>query len=312
VPWKHIKDHAADFIRPGHLPEAVLMNAGDQAAQLEDPSDMRKEQIVRLLEHWRRPVSASDLFRFTHVLVNGKGGEVEPALYTNSLGPQSFPHNAPLPATSGSETRDETGSGGEILPTAYENVHEPQSFSQDTSWLATDGAVTRDEHCRNANTLTEHDPGLPAGPEVDASLGQEERHSPQQDLGPAGALDVTTPTTSLEAGPSPLTFDNRPLGAGRPRPKPKPKGRQNNVQPEPPATDLNPDGVGGEVEGVLGRPRRQPKTRKLDACLTMQFEAVEKEQERERAKLNKVREEKRAKRDAQVGWPAKRQRTSLK
>ena len=63
-------------------------NSRDQVVQLEDPSDMKKEQIVGLLEHWRRPVLASDLFQFSHVFVNSKSGEMECAQYKNSLGPQ--------------------------------------------------------------------------------------------------------------------------------------------------------------------------------------------------------------------------------
>ena len=86
VPWKQIKDHTADFICDIYLSEVMIR---DQVAQLEDPSNMKKEQITWLLEHWRRTVPASDLFRFSHVLVNSN---------SNSLGPLSFPHNS-LPST---------------------------------------------------------------------------------------------------------------------------------------------------------------------------------------------------------------------
>ena len=55
----------------------------ENVQQIEDPSDMKKEQIGRLLEHWRRRVSASDLFRFSHVLVNTKTDEIMCALYTD-------------------------------------------------------------------------------------------------------------------------------------------------------------------------------------------------------------------------------------
>ena len=44
---------------------------------------MKKEQIVRLLEHWRRPVPASDLFRFSKVLANSKTNEMMSALYSD-------------------------------------------------------------------------------------------------------------------------------------------------------------------------------------------------------------------------------------
>jgi hypothetical protein len=57
---------------------------------------MKKEQIVRLVEHWRRPIPACDLFRFSHVLINSKTDATTPALYEDSLGPnivaQTRPH----------------------------------------------------------------------------------------------------------------------------------------------------------------------------------------------------------------------------
>ena len=63
---------------------------------------MKKEQIIRLLEHWRRPVPGSDLFRFSHVLVNSKTGVMMCALYEDSLGALSLPQNSRvLPESSG-------------------------------------------------------------------------------------------------------------------------------------------------------------------------------------------------------------------
>jgi len=50
---------------------------------------MKKEQIARLVEHWRRPIPASDLFRFSHVLVNSKTDATTLALYEDSLGPHT-------------------------------------------------------------------------------------------------------------------------------------------------------------------------------------------------------------------------------
>ena len=48
---------------------------------------MKKEQIGRLLDHWTRPVHASELFRFSHVLVNNKAEETTAASYINSFAP---------------------------------------------------------------------------------------------------------------------------------------------------------------------------------------------------------------------------------
>jgi len=87
VPWKQIKEHTADFIDARYLPEQPLVS---QVPPIDDPSDMKKEQVVRLIEHWRRPVPGSDLFRFRNVLVNSKTNELTPALYEDSLGPHTI------------------------------------------------------------------------------------------------------------------------------------------------------------------------------------------------------------------------------
>jgi hypothetical protein len=50
---------------------------------------MKKEQITQLVEHWRRPIPACDLFRFSHVLVNSKTDATTSALYEDSLGPHT-------------------------------------------------------------------------------------------------------------------------------------------------------------------------------------------------------------------------------
>ena len=81
VPWKQIKDHTDTFIEQRYLPDQAM----DGIAQIEDPSDMKKEQITQLLDHWGRPVSGSELFRFSHVLVNSKTDEITRALYKNSF-----------------------------------------------------------------------------------------------------------------------------------------------------------------------------------------------------------------------------------
>lgn len=340
MPWKHIKDHTADFIDDIYLPEVVI-NSGDQDAPLEDPSDMKKEQIMQLLEHWRRPVPGSDLFAFSHFLVNSKSGEMAPALYTNSLGPRSLPQNA-LPST----------------------ANEPVT-----------GAATWDAEYRNANPPPEDDSRFSPGPDINMSTDPapegREQASPEPDLAntrieadllprvPARKPRAEKskakgkPKAPTKSAKKSALVGNGPLVPTGPRPKPKPKNLQatlvhhgsaahqsvtgnstsvdaagENIRPEPqanlsqPATISNtPDTIppatvdshqgdqGGQVEGVLGRSRRQPKKRKLDACLTIQFEAAEKDKEREQAKLDKARAEKLAKRDVRVGRPAKRQRT---
>jgi len=80
VPWKQIKENTDYFVDPKYLPEPM-----DGVPQLDEPSEMKKEQIIRLLDYWKRPVHASELFRFSHVLVNSKTEETTTALYTDSF-----------------------------------------------------------------------------------------------------------------------------------------------------------------------------------------------------------------------------------
>jgi hypothetical protein len=105
VPWKQIKEYTADFIDDRYLPDSV-----DGAAVIEDPSDMKKEQITRLLDHWRRPVPGSDLFRFSHVLVNTKTDSTTPALYEDSL--SGVIAHAPAPIEGGASNWDEEYASG--------------------------------------------------------------------------------------------------------------------------------------------------------------------------------------------------------
>lgn len=74
------KEHTLYFIDMKYLPEPIY-----GIPQLEDPSNMKKEQITRLLEHWRQPVAGSDLFRFSCILVNRKTEETTCALYKYSF-----------------------------------------------------------------------------------------------------------------------------------------------------------------------------------------------------------------------------------
>lgn len=307
------------------------MHAGDkvsEVSQLEDPSDMKKEQITQLLEHWRRLVPGSDLFKFSHVLVNSKSGEMAPALYTNSLGPRSLPQNAV--------------------------INEPVT-----------GAATWDAEYRSAHPQPEDDPGFIPGPDKCADpaapgeLSSPEPDAPSQpnQLRPTPAVKPRAKKSRAKpkqkaasrsakkslVGP---TGGNGPMVPTGPRPKPKPKNPHarfvphdsavhksdtgptsvdRNLDPEPEAALSQPAAISNvsdmipsaavqgnqvsQVEGVLGRSRRQPHKRKLDACLTIQFEAAEKEKEKEQAKLDKMRADKLAKRDARGGQPAKRQRT---
>ena len=80
-------------------------------APIDDPSDMKKEQISRLVEHWRRPIPACNLFRFSHVLVNSKTDATTPALYKDSQGPHTVAQTRPhieVDTESGASNRPRT------------------------------------------------------------------------------------------------------------------------------------------------------------------------------------------------------------
>ena len=127
-----------------------------------------------------------------------------------------------------------------------------------------------------------------------------------------------------------------PATSSQPKPKPKPKPKAKNsqahllhwdtaqmyatlgdaesgdIRPEPPAlaaSDAHHRDSLGQIEELLGHPCWEPKKQKLDTCLTIQFEAAEKERQRAQVKVEKARAERLAKWDGQDGQPAKRQRT---
>jgi len=124
VPWKQIKEHTADFIDDRYLPDSI-----DDTAVIDDPSHMKKEQITRLLNHWQRPVPGSDLFRFSHVLVNSKTDSMTPALYEDSLGPLIRPQNggviadAPTPIEGGASDWDAEYEGLRSTPPVTDDVN---------------------------------------------------------------------------------------------------------------------------------------------------------------------------------------------
>ena len=319
--WRQIKEHTAEFIDPIYLPT----NSGDQVVQLEDPSDMKKEQIVGLLEHWRRPVPASDLFQFSHVLVNSKSGEMEWAWYKNSLGSQLVSWNSLA--------------------------------------LATDELATWDEEYVNPTSMVHWDPNIDPTLQEERELGQESDHvslsvpplptlvstepQPKQKpknrpngsvanpsvtgnsmcptMGDAG--NGLTASSSQPAIFNVLTQEEREHGncvspsvlpwpslvPTQPWPKPKPKNKpdgsaanqsatSNGMCPTddagsgPATSSSHPPAISkvsnriplaasiNQIEGALGRPHREPKKWKLDACLTIQFKAVGKERERGQAK----------------------------
>jgi hypothetical protein len=84
VPWKLIKLDPCEFVDAKYLPRNTI---------LEDPSDMKKDVICRLLQHWRRGVPASDLFRFKRYIV--KGEETALAKYNSKTMAEERPLSRP-------------------------------------------------------------------------------------------------------------------------------------------------------------------------------------------------------------------------
>ena len=79
MPWKQLKDdHHRHFIAAKYLPANFL---------LEDPSDLKKEQIMPLLAFWRGRYPGSDIFKFKNYLVNSKGEETASAIYSFGQAP---------------------------------------------------------------------------------------------------------------------------------------------------------------------------------------------------------------------------------
>lgn len=79
MPWKQLKDdHHRHFIAAKYLPANF---------RLEDPSDLKKEQIMPLLAFWRGRYPGSDIFKFKNYLVNSKGEETASAIYSMGQAP---------------------------------------------------------------------------------------------------------------------------------------------------------------------------------------------------------------------------------
>jgi hypothetical protein len=327
VPWKQIKDHTASFIDPIYLPE-VTLDSTDRVALIEDPSDMKKEQIIRLLEHWRRAVPGRDLFRFSHVLVNSKSAEMTAALYTDSLGPQSLPQNEVR------EAINEPGVGD--WEQEYRNSNPAPEDNDQFSLDANGGDVNmsapeeeRDQLNQRASpdpdTVNDQLPPAPApkrkskakpkgkaAANSGAPTGPGPKEATTSTSATAQSKDIPTETALSDTQDKNIQPPQTTAGVPSvpcPRPKPRPKN--------PKATDSTSADTGGEnvprqpqhgeLEELLGRSHRVSKKRKLDACLTQQFKDAEKKAQKD---AEKKAQKKQRKRDpVEAGREAKRQRT---
>lgn len=255
VPWKQIKEHTGSFIQPDYLPEPT-----DGVTQLEDPSDMKKEQIARLLEHWSRPVPGSDIFRFSVVLVNNKTDETMAALYKD---PFTTVFSNPI-----DNTLHQLPPLGDTPTDSASDVVRPWSPQIDPALLdgPTDLAIQREEPIDDDpvdQTIQTQPPTpaidlIPPIPPTPNPSGE-----PIDQLG--SSVDATA--LSLTNGQEP----SRPI-------RPKPKARR---KPNKPSTqDPNPSPIPiSQQEEDLGRPKRITK-RKINVYL----EAEEKDAQKKKQK----------------------------
>ena len=260
---------------------------------------MKKEQIIRLLEHWRRPVPGSDLFRFSHVLVNSKTGVMMCALYEDSLGALSLPQNSRVLPESSGPIDGGTGSdwdaeynGLRFTPSLADDVNmhpHPNDFDMEDEQTP---PGSPDLHLELAAPLLPAQESVPARawtPVIDPQLiglqyrPPQEKGLPQapkptvqkpskkkgrgkgvskkkgQGKGAARAQPKPKIATPSESAPPPASIE---LPA-RPRPRPKPKQQRVMQEPTPAGAVADPDIQQPIEEGEEGRPKRISK-RKLD------------------------------------------------
>lgn len=283
VPWKQIKENTNYFIEPRYLPEPM-----DGIPQLEDPSDMKKEQITRLLGFWRRPVHASDLFRFSLVLVNNKTEETTAALYKDSFAAVlSHPQNetvttgdwdaefnklqaigsmspVPLPDTIDSALQQVPTSDPPLGVPFSNPTHPIDPILQHVTGAPTSaiGLTTPDSRGVPTPNPTH---ATPFDPNIDPILQYE---------APTPAIGLTTPDSQGVPTVTPThvvpTPSDGPVGsAAEPeqsqpsQPRPQPKKKTKNPIDTSQDPNLNPT---SRQEEELGRPKRVQK-RKVDLYL---------------------------------------------
>lgn len=266
-----------------YLPEPM-----DGVPQLEDPSDMKKEQIGRLLEHWRRPVAGSDLFRFSCVLVNSKTEETTRALYkdsfatlipieavadwdtdynnlqeeSNATAPPLPQHQSPLSVAISPSTISDSNIDPALLALS---TTPPQIVNTSPVGLTTEQEQLWPPRSSQVGSMTEPEQPRPARPRP-VGLGTEpvQPQSPR----PRSAGLVTEPMQPLSPRPvGSVTEREQPVP---PRPKPLRKSKTKN--PTDPTQDLNPT---AQQEEELGRPKRILK-RKGDIYLEAEEKAAKK------------------------------------
>ncbi|KAF8162562.1 hypothetical protein B0H34DRAFT_794366 [Crassisporium funariophilum] len=232
VPWKQIKEHTGDFIDDEYLPSQPIIDA--TVAPIEDPSDMKKEQVYRLVEHWRRPVPACDLFRFSHVLVNSKADATTPALYKDSLGPHTVARQtAPIAANA------EAGPSTIRPPTMASTLGWDEEYRADNPLSFTPGPDDINMHDQDMNVQDPQEPII--DPDLIGLTSTGHRQS-----------EPAAPTVPRKNAKKPTKGKKPAKAKSKPAPQ---KGKKNtNVVPEDIEDDIEPP----EPTTTITRPRPRP------------------------------------------------------
>ena len=244
VPWKQIKECTDYFIEPT-----------DGVPQIEDPSDMKKEQIARLLDHWRCPVSGSDLFKFSHVLKNSKTNETMHALYKDLFATKlSHPHNGAVSNSSTPPSAPPRCLTPVIDPILVLASRTPTPFIDSGAPTPVIDPTPVTPSQTPTPFIGSFPPQAPT-PVIDPELG--------------GITSPVGSTTGPEPRPKPTAPSQDPIlttrpEQSRPQPKPRPHPKAKD-HPTAPSQDPSPN-PNGQIEENLGRSKRIPK-RKLDIYL---------------------------------------------
>ena len=177
-------------------------------------------------------MAGSDLFRFSHVLVNSKADEMTPALYTDSHGPQTLPQNArpaapvsiPIPAATNLDW-DEEYQNANPLPDEYQFSPGP------------DGDVNM-SHAQPIDDMN-IDPALrPAKPPApkSAPTGRGRKPAPKKKTNPKPKKKKSNSKPTAKAVEAP---DVGTSPAPLPRPKPKPVTKKQVAQTDVSQPDLS-------------------------------------------------------------------------
>jgi hypothetical protein len=224
---------------------------------------MKKEQIARLLVHWRRPVPGSDLFRFSIVLVNSKTNETMRALYKDSFAAlftfdnwnESTPPRQPTPVIE-----------PDLLPQATTLSLPPRHPTPviDPALLPRAPTPVIDPVLLGAVDDLPRAPTPVIDPVLLGAVNDLPR-APAPSLPPRALTPVIR--NPSQVGLTSESEESRP----RPKPRPRQKAKHPTVSSDDPNHNTIPD---DQQEEELGRTKRIPK-RKFDIYLAAEEKTAE-------------------------------------